>query len=111
MAFEITGGNNLTPTTLNQKSCDHCGMDIAMRNPSGFCDHLYYPENCGVCHKKHGKPTYYSLEQALEAERKMAEELRKELERVNGLPPIIAAMEIINRDIQDKKGLNKCANS
>lgn len=29
--------------------CEHCKWDIALRNPSGFCDHLFYPENCKVC--------------------------------------------------------------
>ena len=32
-----------------KQKCKHCEMDIAIRNPSGFCDHLYYPENCYVC--------------------------------------------------------------
>lgn len=29
--------------------CAHCNMDIEIRNPSGFCDHLYYPDSCGIC--------------------------------------------------------------
>ena len=29
--------------------CLHCGGEIAIRNPTGLCDHLYYPENCDVC--------------------------------------------------------------
>lgn len=29
--------------------CKHCGKSISERNPSGFCDHLYYPENCDIC--------------------------------------------------------------
>lgn len=29
--------------------CKHCNMDVDVRNPSGYCDHLYYPENCKVC--------------------------------------------------------------
>lgn len=29
--------------------CKHCGGDIVVRNPSGYCDHLRYPENCWVC--------------------------------------------------------------
>ena len=29
--------------------CIHCGYLIKIRNPSGYCDHLYYPENCNVC--------------------------------------------------------------
>lgn len=32
--------------------CGHCGMDTVIRNPSGFCDHLYYPENCKWCKEK-----------------------------------------------------------
>ena len=35
------------------KECEHCKMDIEIRNPSGFCDHLYYPENCKVCSRSH----------------------------------------------------------
>ena len=31
--------------------CDHCHMDKAIRNPSGYCDHLHYPECCEVCNK------------------------------------------------------------
>jgi len=34
--------------TLNTK-CNHCLESITIRNPSGFCDHLYYPNNCEVC--------------------------------------------------------------
>lgn len=33
------------------KKCNHCKGDIKIRNPKGFCDHLYYPENCDVCNK------------------------------------------------------------
>lgn len=29
--------------------CPHCKMDRRIRNPSGFCDHLYYPECCPIC--------------------------------------------------------------
>ena len=35
-------------------NCNHCGMDKAIRNPSGYCDHLYYPEYCDVCLKAAG---------------------------------------------------------
>lgn len=27
------------------KKCEYCHGDIAIRNPTGKCDHLYYPEN------------------------------------------------------------------
>lgn len=29
--------------------CLHCKMDKRIRNPSGYCDHLHYPENCTAC--------------------------------------------------------------
>lgn len=29
--------------------CSHCNGDIEIRNPHGFCDHLYYPDCCSVC--------------------------------------------------------------
>ena len=32
--------------------CGHCGGLVRIRNPTGKCDHLYYPECCGVCSKK-----------------------------------------------------------
>jgi len=38
-------GSEVPPRFL----CAHCGGDIRIRNPKGFCDHLYYPENCPVC--------------------------------------------------------------
>jgi len=28
------------------KTCKYCGGSIHLRNPTGGCDHLYYPENC-----------------------------------------------------------------
>jgi len=29
--------------------CSHCNCLVELRNPSGFCDHLYYPESCALC--------------------------------------------------------------
>lgn len=29
--------------------CQHCNGDIRLRNPTGKCDHLYYPESCEIC--------------------------------------------------------------
>jgi len=37
--------------------CKHCKGDIAIRNPTGRCDHLYYPEYCLYC-----KSERYKLE-------------------------------------------------
>ena len=32
-------------TKLENKKCTYCGRLIKIRNPTGKCDHLYYPEN------------------------------------------------------------------
>lgn len=34
------------------RKCRHCKGDLAIRNPTGKCDHLYYPESCDYCSKK-----------------------------------------------------------
>lgn len=31
------------------ETCPHCGGNPEIRNPTGHCDHLYYPENCLIC--------------------------------------------------------------
>src|SRR3990167_9397448 len=53
-------------TTKNEERCQHCGGDIKIRNPKGYCDHLHYPEACEVCsaHKNEGEKyeQYYELE-------------------------------------------------
>lgn len=46
---------SMSPTKPTNE-CPHCKGDIAIRNPMGFCDHLYYPTNCEVC-KNQPKPT------------------------------------------------------
>ncbi len=33
-------------------NCKHCNMDTAIRNLSGYCDHLHYPDYCKVCSSK-----------------------------------------------------------
>lgn len=48
---QIGSGNCASSESL-KKLCKHCGMDLKIRNPSGFCDHLYYPENCSICEKR-----------------------------------------------------------
>jgi len=27
------------------EKCKHCGGEVAIRNPTGECDHLYWPDN------------------------------------------------------------------
>lgn len=44
------------------KICPHCFEDTAIRNPSGFCDHLYYPDCCDVCKGKVKKQILVSRE-------------------------------------------------
>ena len=33
-----------------QGKCEYCGEDKAIRNPTGKCDHLYYPDNVNKNH-------------------------------------------------------------
>jgi hypothetical protein len=33
----------------SERKCPHCKGNILIRNPTGTCDHLYYPENCKIC--------------------------------------------------------------
>ena len=49
--------------------CDHCGGDVHIRNPSGYCDHLYYPDNCSVC-KASRRPSSSAVEAVVEAARR-----------------------------------------
>ncbi len=44
------------PNDEEEPLCNHCQMPLAIRNPSGYCDHLYYPECCEICSEKL-KPT------------------------------------------------------
>jgi hypothetical protein len=36
-------------------TCPHCDQSIEIRNPTGYCDHLNYPDNCEVCKKLYTK--------------------------------------------------------
>jgi len=40
---------------LTPIKCPHCKGEIAIRNPSGYCDHQYYPENCETCKEREEK--------------------------------------------------------
>lgn len=42
---------SITPDKTQK--CKHCGGDLKVMNPTGKCNHLYYPENCKIC--KNGK--------------------------------------------------------
>lgn len=59
--------------------CSHCGEEIAIRNPSGYCDHLYYPDNCKTCQKKSGTTIENDHEESLIIENG---ELRAEVARL-----------------------------
>lgn len=32
--------------------CEHCNGDINIANPTGTCNHVYYPDYCEVCKKR-----------------------------------------------------------
>mgnify|MGYP001597742060 CR=1 FL=1 len=43
--YDLHLHNNNCPCHQSKVKCPNCGGDIAVRNPTGKCDHLYYPEN------------------------------------------------------------------
>lgn len=49
--------------------CLHCGFPITQRNPSGYCDHLNYPESCKVCLAKTQDWKYHIQQLALAEDR------------------------------------------
>lgn len=45
-------GDNITNYKIwmeHEEKCPHCGFDKDIRNPSGYCDHLHYPDYCAIC--------------------------------------------------------------
>ena len=32
-----------------KETCPHCDQSIMIRNPTGYCNHLFYPDECKVC--------------------------------------------------------------
>jgi hypothetical protein len=42
----------MTTRPFKELVCVHCRGLISARNPKGFCDHLYYPDNCDVCKER-----------------------------------------------------------
>jgi len=61
------------------KKCEHCGGNLAIANPSGYCNHVYYPENCKICEKREraDEPTDAKTIE------KLKEFIKKELEAHN----------------------------
>jgi len=57
MTFEETVKTMLTDRKQTGK-CQHCLGDLKIRNPMGYCDHLYYPENCNTCKQRDDSISY-----------------------------------------------------
>lgn len=50
-------------TKKKVEKCKCCGGDVKVRNPKGYCDHLYYPENCtGMCMPPTHEPSKWERE-------------------------------------------------
>lgn len=58
--------------------CPHCEMDINIRNPSGYCDHLHYPEYCSICYNIRQKERGENTNEIQEAEQRGYERGLKE---------------------------------
>ena len=68
------------PTDISEKEnmyrCNHCKKDINLRNPSGYCDHLYYPENCNICSNPDNMTPTTEIEN--EVKKKIESEMKKQ---------------------------------
>jgi hypothetical protein len=85
--------------------CPHCKMDIAKRNPSGFCDHLYYPDNCEECSSKVERKMTKRFE---DYKNKKFKVTKPEVEMLNDLADKIQNLELENKMMKvDIKGLQK----
>jgi len=63
--------------------CEHCGMDIEIINPSGYCNHLYYPDYCEICKKREKeKQTPKPIESAKEIN-KIEDGVRLTMDKTN----------------------------
>ena len=87
--------------------CNHCGFDIAIRNPSGYCDHLYYPECCDVCNgkKKPESALQQSINELSASIDKNIELLAKQREEILCLKMALA--QIYNTDAIDPDDVHK----
>jgi hypothetical protein len=47
-------------TYLDTVICNHCGYPVSITNPSGFCNHVHYPDNCVTC-KNSNYPCTHTL--------------------------------------------------
>ena len=80
--------------------CKHCGYDTALRNPSGYCDHLYYPEACEVCNAENIKRQ--RVEKAAPNLLKALKQARKVLHMVEWCAD--NTMEVVDRAIVEAEG-------
>ena len=51
LSYEVLKDTEKEVKIMKKGICLHCKKEISIRNPSGYCDHLYYPDNCKICKK------------------------------------------------------------
>ena len=54
----------------SERMCPHCKGSILIRNPTGKCDHLYYPESCTICFARESKKAKMLLKKRREKNEK-----------------------------------------
>lgn len=55
----------------SERKCPHCKESVLIRNPTGKCDHLYYPESCKICFSREAKKAKALLKKRREADAKV----------------------------------------
>jgi len=69
--------------TQEQTLCPNCGGKIEIRNPTGRCDHLYYPENVPKTLSEPLKPIEPIYTETDDKLGWVAERLNEVIERIN----------------------------
>lgn len=49
LTSDHSGRKRMCSNHTTSRLCEHCHEPLNIRNPSGYCDHLYFPENCKIC--------------------------------------------------------------
>lgn len=48
---QVLERNAMFGLVVDSRICLHCKGLVRLTNPSGFCNHVYYPENCQICRR------------------------------------------------------------
>lgn len=50
--YQLTSYLDHLTSYLDHHICNHCGYPVSITNPSGYCNHINYPDHCFTCKSK-----------------------------------------------------------